>query len=612
MAFSQKDRLIRIGTPLGDDAFVVLSFTGFEEISDLFSFELQLASERNNITFEQLAGQNVTVGVRSSDGAERFFNGIIVEFAPSTISTKEGYSTYYAVMAPSLWLLCQCIDSRIFQNKSVPDIIKEVMGPASLGQKDVRQKINLRLDLSGNYPARQYCVQFNESDFAFISRLCECEGIHYFFEHENGRHTLVFADTPQTHKPYIAGKKETVTLQEPQGGVLDQEVIESLQATSKLTAGKYVARDYNFTIPDNDMTVQNSSVHTAFNVQGERYEYPGGYEKTNARGQTLAKMRMQAIDARFLMLRGRGNCRGFIPGFKFKLTGHALPQMNGKEYMLTKVRHEARQHFAAGVGEGDSYFNLFQCIPGKVAFRPDRKTPKPEITGNQTAIVTGPTAEEIHTDEYGRVKVKFHWDRKTDQKGDGNMSCWIRVSQTSAGAKFGAMHIPRVGEEVVIGFVDGDPDRPIIIGRLYHGRNKPPYDLPAAKTKSTFKSNSTKDGGGNANEIRFEDLKGSEEFYIHAARDRNEVVENDMSTEVKNNHMTKIKNNRGISVTNGNETHAVSNGGREVSVKSDEKHINLADFFHKVGGGYTLKVNGDITIDASGTVRITGAKVIVN
>jgi type VI secretion system secreted protein VgrG len=612
MTLSQTDRLIRIATPLGEDTFAVLSFSGSEEISELFSFQLELASERNDITFDRIGGSNVTVGLRSSDGTQRFFNGIIAEFEPAEISVKDGCSKYTAVMAPALWTLTECIDNRIFQQKSVPQIIEQVLGETSLAQKGIRQKIEYRMNLGANYPARPYCVQYNESDFSFIARLCETEGIYYYFHHENGRHTLVFADAPDKHPPYAAGEKQAVSFQATQGGALDREVINSLVASHKLTAGKYVACDYNFMLPDNDLTVQNKSSHTAFNVQGENYEYPGGYEKTNSRGQTLAQVRMQAIDARLLNLRGRSNCRGFMPGFTFELKDYVQKAMNGKTYVLLKVRHQARQSIAAGATDGDSYFNQFVCLPSDIVFRPERRRPKPVIAGSQTAIVTGPTGEEIHTDKYGRVKVRFAWDRNLDRKPGDNMSCWIRVSQTAAGARFGAMHIPRVGQEVIVNFLDGDPDRPIITGRVYHGKNLPPYDLPAEKTKSTVRTNSSKNGKGNHNEIMFEDLTGAEMFFTHAAKDRSEVVENDKTTDVKNNQLINVQNNLTVTVANGDETHAVESGGRTVRVKADEKHTNAANFTHKVGGGYTLKVNGDITIDAGGMVRISGAKIILN
>ena len=611
MALSQKDRLIRIATPLGDNTFIVLSMDAIEKMSELFNIKLELASERSDITFDMLAGKNVTLSVRSSNKTERFFNGIIVAFSPAQVAEKDGYSKYNAIVQPAMWLLSECYDCRIFQDKSVPDILREVLGDGSLGAKGVKVKIDHRLDLSGSYSPREFCVQYNESDLNFISRLCEEEGIFYFFENENGKHTLVFGDAPTNHKPHIAGKKEKIRYQKTSGGNLKDEVITALQQHKKLTIGKYAARDYNFTIPDTDMTVTRDTQQNSPKGQGEQYEYPGGYEKTNSQGKRLAKIRMEASDVRIHTLQGRSNCRGFVPGYKFSLEKHPLKSLNGKSYVFTMVRHEARQDFTSSGTGGDSFSNIFSCIPHKVPFRPSRRADRPLIVSSQTAIVTGPTAEEIHTDKHGRVKVKFFWDRRTDQNKDGNMSCWIRVSQNWAGGKWGAMHIPRVGQEVIVNFLDGDPDRPIITGRVYHGQNKPPYDLPAEKTKSTIMSNSSK-GGQNYNEIRFEDLKDQEEIYTHAAKDQNEVVENDMSTDVKNNQTIKVEQNRALTVSYGNETITVSSGSRDVKVKSNENHSNSANFSHKVSGNYTLKVNGNITIDASGIVKISGAKVLIN
>jgi type VI secretion system secreted protein VgrG len=314
---------------------------------------------------------------------------------------------------------------------------------------------------------------------------------------------------------------------------------------------------------------------------------------------------------RFHILQGRSNVRGFRAGARFTLDKHPTTSLNGQSYVFTRIRHEAMQNLATGNSTGDSYANFFSCFPHKVPFRSLRGTGKPLIVSSQTAIVTGPRAEEIHTDEHGRVKVKFFWDRRNDVKGDGNMSCWIRVSQNWAGGKWGSMHIPRVGQEVIVNFLDGDPDRPIVTGRVYHGKNLPPYELPAHKTRSTIRSSSSKKGG-NSNELMFEDLQGSEDFFTHAAKDRNEVVENDKHTEVKNKQTIEVKSDRSLTVMEGSEFLSVRSGGREVSVKANENHINSADFIHKVSGDFTLKVNGNITIDASGTVKITGAKVLLN
>ncbi len=610
MALSQKDRLIRIATPLGDNAFIVMSMDAIEKISSLFTIKLELASKRNDITFDMLAGKSVTVSVRSSHNDERYFNGIVVTLSPVQVSEKEGYNKYSAIVKPAAWLLGECYDCRIFQDKSVPDILKEVLGEGSLKAKKVVAAIAHRFNLTGSYPVREFCVQYNESDLNFISRLCEEEGIFYFFKHENGNHTLVFADSANQHKPHIPGEKEKVRFQKTTGGYLEDEVITALQHHKKLTVGKYAARDYNFTMPNSDMSAARKTQEKNPKGQGEQYEYPGGYDKGDSRGKVLAKIRMEANDVRIHTLRGCSNCRGFVPGFKFSLKEHPLDSLNGESYVFTMVRHEARQDFTSSGTDGDAYSNTFTCIPYAIPFRPLRKTDKPSIVSSQTAIVTGPTDEEIHTDKHGRVKVKFFWDRR-DDKGDGNMSCWIRVSQLWAGDNWGAMYIPRVGHEVIVNFLDGDPDRPIITGRVYHGGNMPPYELPLEKTKSTIKSNSSKKSK-NFNEIRFEDLKDNEEIYTHAAKDQKAVVENDMFTEVKRNQTITVEKNRDLTVASGNETITIDNGTRDVKVRSNEKHTNAADFDHKVSGSYTLKVNGNITIDASGIVKISGAKIVMN
>jgi type VI secretion system secreted protein VgrG len=515
-------------------------------------------------------------------------------------------------MVPAPWVLRECIDCRLFQDKTVPDILKEVLAKGALDAKGVVQTIDFRMELNGAFPQKELCVQYNESDYDFVNRLCEAEGIFYFFEHANKKHTLVFANHPPAHKPIAAGHGSALRFQGTMGANMDQECIQTLQVHNRLATGKYSARDYNFLNPNNDTTVKKSTAVVKPKSEGEIYEYPGGYAASGGEGARVAMIRMEANDAQTCNIQGRSNCRALAAGFKFTLKEHPIPALNGKEYLLTQVRHDAKQEITTGASTGDTYFNIFFGLPHATPFRPQRKTAKPAIVSSQTAIVTGPKAEEIHTDEHGRVKIKFHWDRRTDTKQDGNMSCWIRVSQNWAGAKWGAMFLPRVGHEVIVNFLDGDPDRPIVTGRVYHGLNLPPYDLPGDKTKSTLKSNSTKQGGGNSNEIRFEDLKGAEEFFTHAAKDQNEVVENDMSTEVKRHQTIKVEQNRSLTVASGNDTVAIQSGTREVSVQSNEKHINSANFDQKVSANYTLKVNGNITIDASGLVTITGAKIILN
>ncbi len=623
MTLLQDDRLIRISTNLGEDAFVVLSFTGTEKISGLFSFDLLLASEQNDIRFEQLAGKNATVAIGSSDGEKRFFNGIITGFTPSRTSAREGYSQYRATLQPSAWLLTQCVDCRIFQDKHVPDIIGQVIGSA--GGKGIAQAIDFRLALAGSYPTREICIQYNETDMDFIHRLCATEGIFYYFEHRNGHHCLVFADKADHHKPFAAGQKHTVPFQNALGGLMQGQSLQALQMQNRLMTGKYCARDFNFTMPDLDMTVERATSNTNPKSSGEIYEYPGGYQIPSGHGRALAAVRIEARDARMHTLVGQGNCRGFAAGYTFALADHPMAALDGKTYLLTYVRHICEQHFAPGAG-ADSYNNYFVCQPRNVACRSPRSHPRPLIAGSQTAIVTGPQSEEIHTDKHGRIKVKFHWDRRSDTHGDGNMSCWIRVSQIWAGGKWGAMNILRVGQEVIVNFLDGDPDRPIITGRVYNSKNQPPYDLPADKTKSTLKSNSTKNGQGNFNEIRFEDLTGAEEFYTHAAKDQNEVVQNDMSTHVMNDQSITVDNNRTKKVdvdqsetVGKNKTISVGNDHSETIGGS--KSINVTGRHDEtIGSNMKLKVKGNSThtvskaktetVTLAATENIGGAKAL--
>ncbi len=597
MGFKQTQRLIRIDTPLGQDAFFVLSFSGSEQISELFGFELQLAAERDDISFDQMAGKNVTVTISSANGDKRYFNGIIVEFSPIRISEQDDYCIYSALLLPSIWTLKQCYDCRLFQNKTVPDIISQVLDSGVLGQKQVRQTIEHRMDLGNSYLPREYCVQYNESDFDFIARLCEQEGIFYFFEHQNGKHTMVFGDSADKHKPLA---QSTVLFQRTLGSVLDQEVITDLKLNNRLASASFTARDFNFKIPGNDLTVQQAAMQDSAHDVGERYEYPGGYEKTQSQGQDIATIRMQERDARISTLTGRGNCRGFTPGFRFTLEQHPLKPLNGKDYLLTLVHHAARQELGSG-GHGDSYKNQFSCMAHQTPFRPPRKTPKPFIAGVQTAMVTGPGGEEIHTDEHGRVKVQFPWDRLGNN--DDQSSCWIRVSQTWAGSGWGAMHIPRVGQEVIVDFLEGDPDRPIITGRVYNAASMNPYSLPADKTKSTLISSSTP-GGNGSNELRFEDKAGSEEVYLHGQKDWNIVVENDKSQKVGNNETMNVVSNRTKSV-GADQSETI---GQNKTIKVGQNHNETigANMSADVGAAYSVKIatSEDITVGSSASKTI--------
>ncbi len=537
---TQENRFITIETPLGKDKLLLTKFDGKDELSRLFHFELNFISEDHSIPFEKIIGQNVTISIFTADGDKRYFHGLISRFSQGRGGGEgEGdsrFSHYSASMVPWLWLLTRTADSRIFQEKSVPDIIKSIF------EEHGFQDFSFRL--TGNYNPRTYCVQYRESDFNFVSRLFEEEGIYYYFEHAEKAHTLVIADSPGEHAP--CPKQEEASCEVSAGGWLEEDVISTLNVEQQIRPGKYTLNDFNFEMPATNLRVSATAKSEQNLGPGDReiYDHPGEYEAKTG-GQNLVDIRMEEEEARFATISGDSNCRAFTSGYRFKLTNHYRSDLNDEEYVLTAVEHRATQGGYIS-GETDaSYENSFSCIPFKVPFRPVRSTPRPVVDGVQTAIVVGPAGEEIYTDEHGRVKVQFHWDR--EGKKDDKSSCWIRVSQVWAGAKWGAMYIPRIGHEVIVNFVEGDPDRPIIVGRVYHGDNQPPYPLPAEKTKSTIKSDSTL-GGGGSNEFRFEDKKGEEEVFLHGQKDWTIAIENDKNQTVGHDETLAVANNRSKSV----------------------------------------------------------------
>ncbi|MBI5055077.1 MAG: type VI secretion system tip protein VgrG [Nitrospirae bacterium] len=624
MPFTQDNRLIAVDTPLGKDVLLLTDFSGTEEISSLFHFHLSFYSENHNITFKDIIGQNVTVSFMLANGEKRFFNGIISRFSQGRGGGDTGgdtrFSSYTAELVPWLWLLTRTADSRIFQNLTVPDIVANIIQDNNF--------FDFQSMTKGNHPKREYCVQYRETDFNFISRLMEEEGIYYFFKHEQGKHTLVIADAPEEHQP--CPNQETARYQISGGGLLEADTITVLDMTQEIRAGKYTLNDFNFETPNTSLKVETSSRQSYLPWEREIYDYPGKYGKRNE-GDNVAKIRIEEEEAGILKINGSSSCRAFTSGYRFELQDYYRSDMNNKEYVLTALHHDARQEYIPGAESGLSYVNNFTCIPFDVPYRHPRHSPKPFVHGSQTAIVVGPSGEEIYTDKYGRVKVQFHWDRLG--KNDENSSCWIRVSQVWAGTGWGAMFIPRIGQEVIVDFLEGDPDRPIITGRVYHGTNNPPYKLPDEKTKSTIKSNSSK-GGGGFNEIRFEDEKYKEQLFIHAERDQHNRVKYD-SREwigfnrhlvVKNEQIELVEAHKHLSVK-GDHNEKVEGtisvrAGMDIQEKADLKYaLDAGQEIHlKAGMNIVLEAGAKFTIEAGGSfitvgpsgVDISGAKINLN
>jgi len=486
--------------------FGVVHFTTREEISSPYEVDLTIAS-KDEIDFDDVIGKPALLTILG-DERDRYIHGIINEFTQS--GATGDFHLYQASMVPSLWLLSLEQDCRIFQKKSVQDIVKQVLQDAGI----TAEKFDFRLQ--NQYQPREYCVQYRETDLNFISRLLEEEGIFYFFEHSQNNHVLVFGDSTVNYKP-IEGKPNDqnqveVPFHYPDALVPEKEFVSSMILSRQIRSGKVTLRDFNFEKPSLDLTSQKQADS---HQKLEMYDYPGEYLDVD-RGKKLADVRLQEAIAFKDKAEGQSICPRFIPGFTFKLTDHETEGFD-QEYLIVEIVHTGSQpqtlEERAGGGES-SYSNQFFAIPSSVTYRPERNTPKPVVEGVQTAIVVGPAGEEIYTDPHGRVKVQFHWDR--EGKRNENSSCWIRVSQLWAGAGWGAMFIPRIEQEVIVDFIEGDPDRPIITGRVYHGTNTPPYTLPDEKTKSTIMSR-TSPRGETSNELLMEDQNGKTQVVLSNA-----------------------------------------------------------------------------------------------
>ncbi len=603
MPIKQDNRSLAIKTALGPDVLAVRSIVVQEQLSRLFLIEAELSSEDGEIDFDKVVGRDVTIRLAVGQKEKRYFNGVVSRLAQ--VANQGGHAHYRATIVPWLWFLTRTSDCCIFQDMTVPDIIEDVF--KHFGFSDYKLK------LSATYPTWEYCVQYRETDFNFVSRLMEQEGIYYYYEHEDGKHTLVLADSISAHKPF-PGYSE-IAFHELESGAAKREVVTDWTVEKEAQPVAYAVQDFDFKKPKTSLLASSNVPRKYGKAEYEVYDFPGEYLE-HGEGERLADVRLNELQSQYEVVHGQGSARGLAAGHTFKLKNHPRSDQN-REYFITGVSLNADAgEFAAtgaGAGAGEFFSCTFTAIDKSQQFRPARLTPKPLVQGPQTAIVVGPSGEEIYTDEHARVKVHFHWDRH--DKSDENSSCWVRVSQFWAGKEWGAIHIPRIGQEVIVEFLEGDPDEPIITGRVYNADQVPPYALPANKTQSGIKSRSSKGGSApNFNEIRFEDKKGSEEVYIHAEKDQNNIVENDETTkvghdrteEVGNNEKISIKNDRAEDVGN-NETIAIG-GNRTETVKKDESitiNGNRTENVSKdeqitIGGNRTESVSKDESITISG------------
>lgn len=607
MAYTQDSHYLSISTPLGKDKLLLRGLRGEERLSGLFHFTLEMQSEDKSLDFSRIVGKSATVTILLADGTCRYVDGIVGRFVQAGGDAR--FYTYLAELHPWLWLLTMSADCRIYQNQSVPDIVTGLF--AELGFTAYEN------NLTGTYAPLEYCVQYNETAFGFVSRLLEDQGIFYFWKHENGKHTLVLGDAPSA----FADCPGAATVDYGSFGNWEQQnLVTACTIEEAVIPGEAAVDDFGFETPSTDLAGSADSKVASNGAKRRLYEYPGGFTKKDA-AEGRAKLRMEEHEAPRQLLRGESFCRAFLPGARTSLQLHYRDDANAS-YVLARVSHAA---------SADGYSNSFEAFPAAVPYRPPRCTRKPVIPGTQTAIVVGKAGEEIWTDRYGRVKVQFHWDQKGSN--DEKSSCWIRVAQGWAGKGWGQIFLPRIGQEVVVSFLEGDPDRPLVTGAVYNAEQTVPYALPDGQTRSTVKSNSSK-GGGGANEIRFEDKKGSEEIFVQAEKDCNRVVKNNDTLKVgfdkkdkgdqtiavyndrtvtldQGNETLEVKQgNRVVKVGTGNETHTVA-GTRALTVTKAETHTNQDAFDQKVAKDYTLAIDGNLSIKVTGKVTIQSTQDMV-
>lgn len=617
--FLEENRYLYIESKLGPNELLLESFSGNEGISQLFSFQLELLSENRRIKFEDVLGKEICFGVAGTDSNEppRCIHGIVTAFAQLPDAGR--LSRYRATVSPKLWILSRKQNCRIFQNLAVPDILKKLL-----------DGIDATWELQGSYQPREYCVQYRETDFNFLCRLMEEEGIFYFFRFTKEAHKLVITDSKASHHD-MPGQASLI-YDEVGGGGRDETRISGWVKTQELGPGKYSMQDYNFETPQTNLTASQEILPSAavgkvthkLKVGGndnlEIFDYPGRYEN-KGQGKDVTKHAMELLEMSQFVILGESNVCHLTPGYRFTLTNH--PNAEGS-YILTSVTHSASEGgFISGSAIGQNHYaNHFRTIPFSLQFRPPQAATRPSVAGCQTAVVVGPSGEEIYADKYGRVKVQFHWDREGQH--DQSSSCWIRVATHWAGHGWGAIHLPRIGQEVVVDFLEGDPDRPIVVGSVYNATNMPPYGLPSNKTQSGIISDSSPHSGG-YNQIRFEDKNGSEEILIHAQKDVNATVEHDETIEVKNNRTagigkddkTTVGKNMNVTVQ-GDRTTTICGKDSEtvlkdstVTVMGSESRTITMSRTTKITASDSLMAGGSISITASG-LTITAPTIVLN
>ena len=599
-------RIVRARTPLGEGQLLFRSMHGSEGLSQLFEFEVDLLSPNASVDAQAVLGKPLSLEIQTA-GAPRFLNGQVARF--SMIGREGGtsrYTVYRATVRPWLWYLTRTSDNKIFQNKSVVEILEEVFADYDFA---------FEKKLSANYRTWEYCVQYEETDYAFVCRLMELEGIYFYFKHDENRHTLVLADSISAHEE-LPGYASIDYFASDRPIAEDLEVIDDWRVSAEVRSGGYTVDDFNFTMPKADMqNVQRQPLandHDAFDM----YEWLGDFAAPGD-GAHYARVRLEESQSLAQRSNGHATVRGMAPGFRFTMRGSPRDDDN-REYLVVSVNYALREGgYATGSAPGDLGFD-FVVQPADTSFRAPRRTPAPLTAGPQTATVVGPAGQEIWTDPYGRVKLQFRWDRVGQRNEES--SCWARVSQAWAGDSFGTVHVPRIGQEVIVDFISGRIDRPIVIGRVYNADEMPPFDLPGEASKSGIVSRSTTGGSpAMANALVFEDRSGAEQMLLHAERNLDTEVEADethttggpRTTVITGHESSTFKAGEERNITlgavetiDGNETRTVTGHASETVHGGETRTIEQGAVEH-ISGGETRTVHSGSSEDVTGEVAVT-------
>lgn len=584
---------ITVTTPVDDLLFWKME--GEEGLSMAWEFNITLLSQNPLIDRQSLLGQSLTVNIPlQSVLHSRYLHGKITRVKVSdTELSGVRYTVYELTMEPDLWPLKRDRNLRIFQDQTVPQMIKTLLE---------EYKVTVEDKLSADYRIWEYCVQYQESSFAFISRLMELEGIYYFFRHEQDKHIMVLADSAGIHQPF-SGYESIPWQATPSGGTTTEEGVSQWIQENRVTPGIYSLDDYDFRKPNAWMLQAQQNAVAASPGEIDVYDWPGHFTE-HSHGEFYARIRQQVWQVEHQQISGTGTALGLAPGHTFTLTDAPESGNNG-DYLVTWAHYRFEENRYASGQEGEPEQKIgFKVVPAELPFRPAPSTPWPRTHGPQTARVTGPENESIWTDKYGRVKVKFHWDRLG--KEDDTSSCWVRVSSAWAGQGFGGVQIPRVNDEVVIDFINGDPDRPIITGRVYNEANMPPWQLPDAATQMGFLSRSKDGSAENANALRFDDKLGEEQVWLQAERNMDIQVKKDVSSRVEGNRSSFIGQSEEQRVA---ENFSLTVQGESGSL-AGKNRLDAAVEVYELAAGSTLRLvcgKSAIELNASGQISLTGS-----